>query len=1024
MNIKVLLPICILIALGFWAQNHEKPMPAPTEGETDESGHLNERERFLNLQHRGAPGNDWRAANDQIMVDNYLSGMNAQRSSLPAGVFAGGKIKASWFERGSNNQAGSMIGIDYDPVSNNIYSISAGGTLWRRSLDVNNWTELNRKLRFSGPHIKVVPLANGGRRLLTVINTNIWYSDDEGATFAQSPGIIVNANNVSAVDEIVVTNTGTTVEVYCTIVVYSGITPNARVYYSADRGQTFSLISTFPNINHEQVSMWHPYNTGDCYLMIQSSKLYKLEGANINLLSTNNIIPTDVSSMLRGYRAPNGAITFYVMSNNDFLYRSTDNGNTWEARGPLANTAWNAGLEVSISDPNKLFFGEVIAYKSYNGGTSWEILNSYLDYYGNIANKLHADIMSIKFFRRSNNQEFALISNHGGMSVSYDFLQTVQNIGMSGLNVSQYYDIHTDPTDPNYIYAGSQDQGYQRATNAAAGPSLLDFTQIASGDFGHMVFSGNGKHFWKQYVYGAFTYHHDPKSVDGGSNSGWSLSGANKPNWLVPTAENAFNPSANKILVGGGNISGGPGSYLVELTAQETPPYTITATQDTFNFFTHSNITGNWISAIAVNPLNGRYYVSTSDGTFFHREPNGIWQKTPGFNGPDGNTMYGAYILPSKLDPNVVWFCGSGYNNPPVWKSTDGGQTFTAISNGLPSTLVQYLATSPDEKFIYAATDVGPYVYDVAENIWYSLLDENVPLQTCYTVEYLAAQNIVRFGTYGRGIWDFALDNMEVDGISYNANCGPGSGEIQASTSGGRAPFSYVWSNGLTGANLTGLTTGTYTVTVSDGYGFTRTQAFNVQIGGKPVKPHDLSLSDVSCGLVSLKWQGPDGGSYQIRYIQGDDALWTVLGNVGNVKNYTLHLDPENGLNYSIAVRYVCPGNQQSAWVQADGLLQNCNFQSNTVAAERNSSTTVLSSGEWKLYPNPANDWVNLTFDKTIQEIGSLRVYDAGGTLVKYKKNLALDGNSNYKLSLEGLTPGVYFISTDQNKAQKLMIGL
>ena len=83
------------------------------------------------------------------------------------------------------------------------------------------------------------------------------------------------------------------------------------------------------------------------------------------------------------------------------------------------------------------------------------------------------------------------------MNISYDNPLSVENIGMSGLNVSQYYDVQTDPTNPNFIYAGSQDQGYQPASTAN-GPVLspVEFTQIVSGDYGHMQVSANGKRWW------------------------------------------------------------------------------------------------------------------------------------------------------------------------------------------------------------------------------------------------------------------------------------------------------------------------------------------------------------------------------------------------------------------------------------------------------------------------------------------------------------------------------------------------
>jgi hypothetical protein len=92
-----------------------------------------------------------------------------------------------------------------------------------------------------------------------------------------------------------------------------------------------------------------------------------------------------------------------------------------------------------------------------------------------------------------------------------------------------------------------------------------------------------------------------------------------------------------------------------------------------------------------------------------------------------------------------------------VYKSIDGGVTFTPMSNGLPPTLVNEIVASPDERFIFAATEAGPYVYVANENMWYSLSDNTMPTQFYSGVEYVNALNTVRFSTMGRGIWDFVI---------------------------------------------------------------------------------------------------------------------------------------------------------------------------------------------------------------------------------------------------------------------------
>lgn len=73
---------------------------------------------------------------------------------------------------------------------------------------------------------------------------------------------------------------------------------------------------------------------------------------------------------------------------------------------------------------------------------------------------------------------------------------------------------------------------------------------------------------------------------------------------------------------------------------------------------------------------------------------------------------------------------------------------------------------------------------------------------------------------------------------SVNPNCNQGSnGGIFISVTGGTQPFQYLWSNGATTQDVTGLTSGTFTVTITDGTGSTKTLSASVQNGTIPATP-------------------------------------------------------------------------------------------------------------------------------------------------------------------------------------------
>lgn len=74
-------------------------------------------------------------------------------------------------------------------------------------------------------------------------------------------------------------------------------------------------------------------------------------------------------------------------------------------------------------------------------------------------------------------------------------------------------------------------------------------------------------------------------------------------------------------------------------------------------------------------------------------------------------------------------------------------------------------------------------------------------------------------------------------------------GEIDMTVSGGKPPYSYQWSNGSTSSNLTGLSSGTYTLSMTDDNGCTETQSVTVNTVAttEAVDPNDCRYSNTFC---------------------------------------------------------------------------------------------------------------------------------------------------------------------------------
>jgi len=95
-------------------------------------------------------------------------------------------------------------------------------------------------------------------------------------------------------------------------------------------------------------------------------------------------------------------------------------------------------------------------------------------------------------------------------------------------------------------------------------------------------------------------------------------------------------------------------------------------------------------------------------------------------------------------------------------------------------------------------------------------------------------------------IADNALSpNLSVSAIA--ANCGLSDGAAELNVNSGTGPFSYLWSNMATTEDLTGLTPGNYTVTVTGGNSCTALTAINIQNNNIPLNVSSTPAGNSSC---------------------------------------------------------------------------------------------------------------------------------------------------------------------------------
>ncbi len=743
-----------------------KAAPPPTEIAENKANRKEKkrlRTEWMENMHRTAPDVDWKEMDIATRKNRVTKIMNQRRLLQENGELSdvlsrseriGSRdISGVWNERGSNNLSGRIRTADISFENNTIYCASSGGQIWKGNLDGSEWVSLTDYIRIPGiSFLRHVEFETHDRLFIGAGN-GFYFTDDDGVTLTEATGLSYADDWGDAKRYILKMGANPVLYALAQEWDYDNWNSVVRIYRSTDMGISFSLFYQFDASlgNDNDYDIWTSRYSDSPVYALRNNEFYEVSETTLNLISTISTTSTGGTLLSGGF---DGMNHFLFCRLGDQVFKSMDSGSSWSFMGTQPTSTFMVNsFNSSNIDPDILAIGQVDAYRSVDGGASWELINNWWEYYGNEATMLHADIPEIRWFIDPNGEEIILISTDGGLYKSYDNLETVENISLSGLGVSQYYSTLTKQFQPYSIFAGSQDQGFQRSLVDMEG--VLDFEQSISGDYGHIVSGDSGSTLWTNYP-GFTMYYPNPETDAWGLTLDFPGTGFL---WLAPLA---YEPGSPEIAyLGGGGISGG--NHVIKLTVNG-------------NSITPSEISQDFdsrVSAMAKSPITpATFYVLSEDGHFYWSHNNGLltWDETQAFTGPGAHYFYGSDILPSSLEYGKVWICGSGYSNPGVYVSENHGESFVPLTTGLPNTMVYGLATNPDESLLFAATEVGPYMLDDS-NEWSYMGELTAPDQVYWSVEYVSDLHIVRFGTYGRGIWDFEIEYDPCDVVGdFNAD--------------------------------------------------------------------------------------------------------------------------------------------------------------------------------------------------------------------------------------------------------------
>lgn len=768
--------LAVAAALGMTlhpaSHSHRRAPLQPTQGEESRK----EMQRLLAWMeslHNHAPGTDWRAmdaatrANLAVLREQQMAmmahGLKPDTlATVPTGV---------WREQGSNNWAGRASAVDYDPTTDRLTVFAHGGQLWRATRSSLDWQPLNdgRYFDSNAQNVQNFARLNGAgatpERFVAADDSgkNIFYSDDDGKTWLASTGL--NIANWSGTTYMVARDPNGT-ELYATI----NDSTQVHLVESNDRGASWNDLGSIDT--PQKVALFAMgQGTSNVYLLDGTKLSLVNPGATLSLTTVNTItgVPAQTASDSVGLAGGmNGATPFFYAffetngtSTTPFI--STDGGTSWSPTGATvpAISYIRVAAGTSPNDSNVACYGSVNLYCTTDGGATFSAINDWSTYYANVPTNLHADISFVGGFLTAGNQPVIFIGTDGGIFESTTGMASVNNDNMTGLRDSQYYGTYTGRTPPYFLAIGAQDQGYQN--NPAPATGATSFSQLISGDYADLTSSDGGATLWLNYagatlVDSAPTGHPLYTVANTSSFPQWDF----KTNGLDTNAMLFFPP----LLA----LPGNPNSALLSTAINPGSGDTFQVTQLTWdgaNSITASSGTFNFPSSVTAIASDGTNLYATANlgpgGAAFYTNTiaNALGNWTAGATTlPQGQYLTGLSIVPDPRLSQTIYVGGSGYSNPAVYVSTDGGGSFNPMSAGLPNTLVYALAITPDGNKLFAATQVGPYFYDLSAgpgNGTWTYIGTGAPTNIFWNVEYVLALNIARFSTYGRGVWDYDM---------------------------------------------------------------------------------------------------------------------------------------------------------------------------------------------------------------------------------------------------------------------------
>lgn len=687
----------------------------------------------------------------------------------------------------------SALAVNPENIQHMVLGAASGG-VWVTQNGGVNWTPVFDDMGTQtvgsllmdpmDPEIVWVGTGEQGQPCLEYFGMGVFRSADGGMTWEPRNGAGTNTLKLSHVNALAIHPANSSLILaggpdYCE----DGYALDGGLYRSIDAGLNWTKVNSgavtdliadhaHAGTFYAAIGLWGQSQSG----------IYKStdQGANWTRLVTG-LPSASQLYRIRLAQAPNDAQTLYALvyrSNyQTHLFKSTDAGATWTTQHTNAcegQCSYDLCLAVSPNDPNRLLLGSIRHAVSTNGGQSLQYQTST---WGS-SQTVHQDTHVLVYHPTDPNHYWA--GTDGGLWETNNNGGTFINRN-GNLNITQFYDIATHPTDPTIVFGGAQDNSSSGTFNQ----QVWDVTVVTGDGFMNVVDPLEPQKVYQtSYPYGSLPS--ILRSNSGGQPGTFSwlpttgLTAGEPYPWVTPLAITANAAGTETYLFVGSNrvyISGSDGNSYTPLSATALAPSSLSVICPV----PHQNT----IRVFAGNEAGGIFRCDDA------LAPSPSWTEITG-------TYPGAKVTDIAVDhenTDRVFVTRGGFGQHKLYRSENGGGTWTAVGDLLPDVPANAVAIDPlVSTKVYVGTDVGVFVSEDNGSQVVAMMD-GFPLGTVVTdLEIHANPHVLVAGTYGRGAWSIPLDaEMEVTAGPDLEACPGDSVQLQTQVSNGPTTPDFSW---------------------------------------------------------------------------------------------------------------------------------------------------------------------------------------------------------------------------------------